>query len=199
MYRAYSIGANQIQLEANQTQQAFTLVELLVVVVILSIVATVFVPRFVNFQDDAELQRVRAEAAAFSSAVKLVQLTFQSQGHTVRVQNLANFGAGNVDTNNIGFPIGITKGNGNENIGVGNAGCQGVWEGILEVSSTASTGATTTYQTYRHTSNRVCSYVYREGGDSAGRNSALLVIQYDSRDGRVYVCGTMSGLGACPF
>lgn len=193
-----SIVENQ-QIPSKQRKNGFTLMETLVVIILLAVISAVAIPRFVNIQDDAELQNVNATAGAFRSAVSLVQLTFQSQGHSIRVQNLPNFGTGNVDTNNIGFPIGIDKGNGNENIGRGNAGCQGVWDGILDVSATASTGASTNYQTFRHTSNRVCSYVYRDNGDNSGRNSALLVIQYDSRDGRVYVCGTTPGLGACPF
>ena len=129
----------------------------------------------------------------------MVKLTFDMQGRNIRVQNLPNYGLENVDTNNIGFPIGIDKGNGNENIGRGNNGCRGVWTGILDTSSTASTGSSTEYQTYRHTSNKVCSFVYRANGDTAGRTTAQLVIQYDSRDGTVYICGQQSGLTPCPF
>lgn len=177
----------------------FSLIELLVTLVIISILGTWIVAKIINIQDEAELSKVKATAADFRSAVKFVQLTFQIQNRTVRVQNLPNFGEGNVDTNNIGFPIGIDKGNGNENIGRGNAGCQGVWDGILNTSMSAGTTASNSFQTYRHTGNRLCSFVYRDNGDTQGRNNALLVIQYDSRDGQVYLCGTQTGLSSCPF
>ena len=179
--------------------QGFTLIEIIVVVVILALVAVAIVPRLVDMSESAELQKVQATAGAFKSAVNLVKLTFDAQGRTVRVQNLPNFGQGNVDTNNLGYPIGIDKGNINESIGQGPEGCNGVWTGILNVSSTVSTNATADYQSFRHNGNQVCSYVYRQGGDTAPRTTAMLVIQYDSRDGRVYTCGLQAGVNACIF
>ena len=177
----------------------FSLIELLVTLVIVGVLATWIIVKILNIQDDAELSKIESVAADFRNAVKFVQLTFEIQGRTTRVQNLPGFGSENVDTNNIGFPIGIDKGNGNENIGRGNNGCAGVWNGILTTSLTAGTNAANDFQTYRHTSSRVCSYVYRRNGDTNGRGSALLVIQYDSRDGQVYVCGNQAGLSSCPF
>ena len=186
-----------MKLIANQS--GFTLAELLVVLIIISVLSSIAIVRFVSIKDEAELARVESTAGAFKAAVKSVQITFNIQSLSTRIQNLPNFGSGNVDTNNIGYPIGIDKGNGNENIGRGNAGCAGIWQGILETSDDVGTGANNDYQSYRHTGNRVCSYVYRSGGDTAGRNSAEFVIQYDSRDGKVYVCGSKSKLAACPF
>jgi len=180
-------------------EQGFSLVELVVVIILIAILSAILIPRFLDMKDEAQLAQVRATAGAFKTAVQQVKLRFAMLGYATRVQNIPGFGGGNVDTNNIGFPIGTTKGNGNENIGVGNNGCADVWNGIMNVSSTASTGNTTDFQTYRHTGNRVCSYVYRGNGDTANRVSAQLVIQYDSRDGQIYICGTLTGLSVCTF
>ncbi|TQV72790.1 prepilin-type N-terminal cleavage/methylation domain-containing protein [Aliikangiella marina] len=183
---------------SKQSINGYTLIELIVVVVVLSVLLIAIIPKFLSLQDDAELATIESTAGSFRSAVKLVQISLRAQGFSTRTQNLPNFGAGNIDTNNIGFPIGIDKGNGNENIGRGNAGCVGVWNGILRDAYSVATNSSVDFQSYRHTGNRVCSYVYRANGDVAGRNSAELVIQYDSRDGQVYVCGQKTLLG-CPF
>jgi len=176
----------------------YTLVELVVVIVVFAILLITILPKFLSLQDDAELATIESTAGSFRSAVKLVQTNFRAQGFSTRTQNLANFGSGNIDTNNIGIPIGIDKGNGNENIGRGNGGCVGVWNGILRNAYSVATNNSSDFQSYRHTGNRVCSYVFRANGDPAGRNAAELVIQYDSRDGQVYVCGQKTSL-ACPF
>ncbi len=177
----------------------FTIMELIVVLVVVAILIVVSAAKFVDLKNDAELNQIKSISGAFASAVKLVQLNFIKNGYSTRVQNLLGFGNGDVDTNNIGFPIGINKGNGNENIGIGNFGCQGVWDGILNTNYSATFSSGGDFQTYRHTSNRVCSYVWRKSGDTAGRLAARLVIQYDSRDGQVYTCGIHPSLSSCPF
>ncbi|GGY53540.1 hypothetical protein GCM10011297_27980 [Bacterioplanes sanyensis] len=178
--------------------RGFTFIELLITLVLVGLLAALALPRFSDVSDEAELAQVQGVAAALHSGVKLARTVFLSQGHTTRVQNLPGFGAGNVDTNNSGFPIGIDKGNGNENIGRGPRGCAGVWNGVLNMApSVAHNTSALDYQAYRHTGNRVCSYVYRAGGDGGNRNTAQLVIEYDSRDGSVRVCGQHPRLPGC--
>jgi hypothetical protein len=105
---------------------------------------------------------------------------------------------GTIDTNNIGYPIGVDKGNANENIGQENAGCDGVLNGVLAVAPTvAHNNNNQQYRSYRHTANKICSYVYRDSGDNGNQNSGLLVIQYDSRDGSVLICGQRNDLPSC--
>lgn len=176
----------------------FTLTELVIVIMILGILAAVILPKFLDLTEKAELSQAQGVAGGLRAAVNMVQATFISQGHTTRVQNLPNFGDGTVDTNNIGFPIGTTKGNGNENIGVGNAGCVGLWQGLLLSPPTvAHNNNNQDYRSYRHTSNKVCSYVYRAAGDTGNQNTGKLVIKYDSRNGSVVVCGTRSDIPDC--
>lgn len=178
--------------------KGFTLAELVIVIILLGILAASILPRFINISDEAELSQAQGVAAALRSGVDMVRVTFVSQGHALRVQNLSGFGDDTVDTNNIGYPIGIDKGNANENIGRGSAGCVGVWQGILSnPPSVAHNNNDQDYRSYRHTANKVCSYVYRAGGDLGDEDTGELVIRYDSRDGSVIVCGTRSDIPGC--
>ena len=172
--------------------------ELVLVLIVVGILAASFLPKFFDTLDEAELSQAQGVAAALRSGVDMVRATFVSQGHTVRVQNLPGFGDGTIDTNNIGYPIGRDKGNGNENIGRGSAGCVGLWDGVLSNRpSVAHNNDNQDYRSYRHTGNKVCSYVYRAGGDTGNWNTGELVIQYDSRDGSVAVCGTRPDIPDC--
>jgi type II secretory pathway pseudopilin PulG len=169
-----------------------------VVIVIIGVISAFVLPRFSDLSEQAELAQVEGIAGALKSGALTVKALYRSQGHSVRVQNLAGYGDGRIDTNNIGYPIGIDKGNGNENIGRNNAGCVGIWEGVLIDSPTvAHNNNNQQYRSYRHTGNKICSYVYRAGGDNGNQNTGLLVIKYDSRDGSVSVCGGRADLPAC--
>ena len=181
----------------NKTR-AFTLIELAIVIVIIGMIAAFALPRFSDLTEQAELAQAEGVAGALKSGALTVKALFRSQGHSVRVQDLAGYGDGTIDTNNIGYPIGIDKGNGNENVGRNDSGCVGVWNGVLvDAPSVAHNNNNQQYRSYRHTGNKICSYVYRGSGDNGNQNSGLLVIKYDSRDGSVVVCGQRSDLPSC--
>lgn len=192
------MNTNSIRVNQIRTTKAFTLIELVLVITIIGIISAYALPRFANLKDEADLAQAQGIAGALKAGISLVKATFDSQGNSVRVQNLARFGDGTIDTNNMGYPIGTNKGNGNENIGIGSFGCVGVWNGVLISAPTvAHDNNNQQYRSYRHTDNKVCSYVYRGGGDTRGRNTAALVIKYDSRNGEVVVCGQRSDLPNC--
>lgn len=166
--------------------------------VVIGVIAAFVLPRFSDLSDQAELAQAEGIAGALQSGALTAKALFRSQGHSTRVQNLVGYGDGTLDTNNIGYPIGTDKGNGNENIGRNNSGCVGVWNGVLvEAPTVAHNNNNQQYRSYRHTANKICSYVYREGGDNGNQNSGLLVIKYDSRDGSVVVCGQRGDLPSC--
>lgn len=176
----------------------FTLIELIIAISIIAILAAIALPRFAAIDDEAELNTVKYTAASFKQGVESVKQVFTVGGYATRIQNLPNFGNGTIDTNNIGYPIGTNKGNGNENIGVGNNGCVGVWNGLMSNPPSVANGNNNSdFRSYRHTGNRMCSYVYRLNGDTGNRNTSLLVIEYDSRDGNVRVCGQRSDIPDC--
>ena len=180
-----------------QASAGFTLIELVVVVAIISILGLFALSRYADLKEETELSSTEYIAASLKTGVQTVKLVFRTAGHSTRVQNLAGYGDGTIDTNNLGYPIGTTKGNGNENIGVGNAGCVGVWQGVLDAPPSVATNNGSDYRSYRHTGNKVCSYVYRAGGDTGNRNTGQLVIRYDSRDGTVDVCGRRADIPNC--
>jgi MSHA pilin protein MshB len=168
------------------------------VIVIIGVIAAFALPRFSDLTNQAELAQAEGTTASLKSGVLTVKALYRSQGHSVRVQNLVGYDDGTIDTNNIGYPIGVDKGNANENIGRENAGCDGVLNGVLAVAPTvAHNNNNQQYRSYRHTANKICSYVYRDSGDNGNQNSGLLVIQYDSRDGSVLICGQRNDLPSC--
>ena len=57
-----------------QTQRAFTLIEVLVVVVILAILAAIVVPRVIGRTDDAMVAKARADVQGLSTALGLYKL-----------------------------------------------------------------------------------------------------------------------------
>ena len=174
------------------------MIELIIIIVILGALSAIALSRFANLSEDAEITQAQGVAGSLRSGVNVVKSVFQSQGHSIRVQNLPGFGDGTVDTNNLGYPIGINKGSVNENIGRGNAGCVGVWNGVLIAPPTvAANNNNQSYRSFRHDSNRVCSYVYRDNGDNGNQNTGLIVIRYDSRNGSVVVCGQSPNLPNC--
>jgi len=178
-------------------QRAFTLIELIVVIVLLGILSVYALSKFADLQDAAELKAIEYIASSFRVSVKSVKTVFNSQGHSTRVQDLIGFGDGTVDTNNIGYPIGTTKGNGNENIGVGNQGCVDLWNGLLQTPPTVALDNTSDYRAYRHNSNKFCSYAYRKNGDTANRNNSQIIIRYDSNTGTVDICGRRTDIPNC--
>ena len=62
------------------TQQGFTLIELVVVIVILGILAATALPRFINLSDEARTASVNGIAGSLRSAVVIVQAKFLAVG-----------------------------------------------------------------------------------------------------------------------
>lgn len=57
----------------NKTQQGFTLVELIIVIVILGILAVTAAPRFLNFQGDAKASVLEGISGSLNSGLKILE------------------------------------------------------------------------------------------------------------------------------
>lgn len=64
----------------NKSQQGFTLIELVIVIIILGLLAATALPRFISATKDAEQVSVQGVAGGFASAVGLVRAQWEVSG-----------------------------------------------------------------------------------------------------------------------
>ncbi len=183
--------SNQI----NRTR-GFTLIELIIVIAVLGILSAFAIARYADLQDQAELNSIKYTASNLVVSIQNVKVLFFSQGFSTRTQNLVGIANDIIDTNNIGYPIGISKGNGTERVNA--SGCEDLWRNLLTDAPSVERGNDNSdYRAYRHTAGTFCSFAYRKNGDTAGRNQSQIVIRYDSTTGKVDVCGRSADLPNC--
>ncbi|REL28526.1 prepilin-type N-terminal cleavage/methylation domain-containing protein [Thalassotalea euphylliae] len=176
----------------SRPHNGFTLIELIIVIVILGIVAATAVPRLIDLTEDANLAAVRTFAANFEKAANDAHLRWQIAGAPGRIQNMPGFGDGTLDMSTNGWPLGTNKGNANDNVGRGSAGCHALWNYLLVDGPRADADTSQDFQSYRHSGNTSCSFVYRANGDTAARSAAKLGVLYNSISGSVSACGTQT-------
>ena len=161
-------------------QRGFTLIELIIVIVILGILAVTAVPRFVNFQDEANASAVQGVGSAFETALNLVHFKWQIEGGSGPIDNLEVYGAGQdtLDINSNGWPAQFWPPFEADPQLNNTDDCISVWQTLLsDDSPTVSTGTTTDYQV-TYTSNTCTFNLVAQPAFS---------IFYDSRDGTVTI------------
>lgn len=192
-------------------RKGFTLIELVVVMVVIAILAVVAMPRFINLSTQSYQAQIEGISAQFSSAVSFSQKRWITNGATPESQlDLDGYGGGQLDVNDLGFPIGIDKGNSSGimtnpyQIGKGEEGCVSIWESIVEGDSSVASIDAATPTDFNYISQRVnltftpgnsttpitqgavCAYALTaQGFNSTEPMNSEFVIWYNSRTGSV--------------
>lgn len=154
-------------------QSGFTLVELVVVIIILGILSAVALPKFMDVTTKANKAAVDGAAGGLGAGVALFHAQWVANGLTGAADNVAGFGAGDVDSNANGWPTSTNGNNGNPN---GNR-CVQIWNGVMQSPPTVATNNSSDYQATATGS--VCTFTYRLD------TSVARSITYDTADGTV--------------
>jgi len=89
-------------------QQGFSLIELIIVVVILSLLAVTALPRFLNITEQAEDAAVEGVAGGFSAAVGLVRAEWEIEGRPAENDAYVTMTSTKIQVNKFGFPTAQT-------------------------------------------------------------------------------------------
>ena len=146
-------------------QSGFTLIELVVVILILSVLAATALPRFMDVNEKAHHAAVAGAAGGLGSAVSLVKAQWVANGETGVVDNLAGFGDDTIDVSVDGWPQ-STNG---DNTADSSGDCIQIWNGVMQNPPPVATDTSGDYQVSNRTagSDFICRYTYQPSSTPA--------------------------------
>lgn len=115
-------------------QRGFSLIELIIVVVILSLLAVTALPRFLNITEQAEDAAVEGVAGGFASAVGLVRAEWEVEGRPSASDAFITMSSTQIQINDYGFPTAKAGGSGNNRAPnqMNAAACKTVFDRIMQ-------------------------------------------------------------------
>lgn len=159
-----------------QKQRGFTLIELIVVMIILGVLASTALPKFMDVTGKSHEAAVAGTGGALGSAVALVHAQWIANGHTTAIDDLTGFGAGDIDTSSSGWPADT----GGSNDVATTAHCLSVWNGLMQnPPSVATSGSSAHYLVAVNNGDNTCTYTYNQ--------AANMSILYDADTGDISV------------
>ena len=194
----------------NLTNKGFSLIELVVSIVLISILGIIAMPRLFSFTDSSRTVKIEQLKSQFQDAINFSHAQWAVNGRASTAMNdlpgyaLDENGDPQLDMNDEGYPLGIDKNNPMEvphNIGQGNNGCIGIWEALMTSDFQLTTNRNN-YEGYDFVTGRqaltfttnegdtlrflaVCYYIYTHNGYNPDPNLAKYVLWYNSRTGQI--------------
>lgn len=117
-------------------QRGFSLIELIIVVVILSLLAVTALPRFVNISEQAEDAAVEGVAGGFAAAIGLARAQWEVEGRPAGDNALITMDLTQIRVNEFGFPTAGSNGsNSGTNLSPSQmtaSACKSVFDGVMQ-------------------------------------------------------------------
>lgn len=147
--------------------RGFSMLELVMVILIIAIIATSAMPRFVDNSKQAHTSTIAATGGALASAVILLRGQWVSNGQLGEQDQVKGYGNGDIATTAQGWPSDAGRGgasNHSATIEGDHRRCRRIWQGLLVKSAPSVVADETLKSDYLAiaSSGPLCVYQYRE-------------------------------------
>jgi competence protein ComGC len=139
--RKTAIPLTRIRSKRLFNKAGFSLLEFALVLMIISALVAILIPKISHLQDEAHYSSVQLTANSLQAAVRLTHSLWQSQGSNNQTGLLKGYGSGNILIGNKGWPIDVIEMNRQDSViatvrfAQDDSTCIRLWNGLLEDSA----------------------------------------------------------------